>query len=167
MAVALSALAARSEAVLGSTWRVGVGRLKEAEAEAAADAVQREAGAGGLRAAVRRSGLGGEKVRGAVMTVAAASDDDDGHGREQQQQQQEHHQQQQQQRGSGGRGDDNDSADLVIELWRADLMCGTVELGPTCRVTRADAAAGRMFGVPQASMLSQHVQRCVLVKGRG
>jgi hypothetical protein len=146
---ALTALLLRTQRTPGVSWRVGVGKVEEAEAEAAAARGGGEAG--GARSFMRQpSRQGGGKVRGAVMTLSVAvarGEEGSGEGLP----------------GSSdagaGEGDDapEDGAAVVVQLWRADLVSGVVELGPGCTVLRAEPAVGRLFGVTSASLLQHHL----------
>lgn len=136
LAPALTALMLSAHAHPGYSWRVGVGRVEEADAEAAARAAG--GGAGGVRSMMRQASRAGSgKVRAAVMTVAVANAEGEEEGAEQE-----------------------DGAALVIDLWRADLVAATAELGPGCTITRADAALGHLFGGCSTVMLNHHIWKC-------
>jgi hypothetical protein len=148
---ALTALLMRSSSIPGSSWRVGVGKVEEAEAEAAARAAV-AAAQGGARSMMRQASRQGPgKVKAAVMTVCVAGGQDeeaggDSGGADS---------------GEGGAEVQEDGASLVIQLWRADLISGVVELAPGCAIVRADTGAGRLLGVSSASLLQHHVYTCV------
>jgi hypothetical protein len=155
MGPALTALLLQTQSSPGVSWRVGVGKVEEAEAESEARAA---AGGGqeggGVRAFMRQaSRQGSSKVKAAIMTISLAV----ARGEE----------------GSGGAallladeatGDAEGEgveggAAAVVQLWRADLVAGIVELGPGCTVLRAEPAVGRLFGVPAASLLQHQLYK--------
>ena len=140
---ALTAMALHTSSNPGSSWRVGAGRLEEADAEAAAQPV-----AGGAQAIFVQAGRQAGKVKAAVMTIAPASSGDAKAAVAA--------------AALDGAHDEGDSTDgtphasaVVVELWRADMLSSVLELGPGCSIQRADPAAGLLFGVPP-SVLAQH-----------
>jgi len=139
-----------SHAVPGSSWRVGVGKVEEAEAEAAGRAAAAAGQGGGVRSMMRQaSRQGGGKVKAAVMTVSVVACHDDAHAG-----------------GIGGvssvvdlesEAQQEDGAAMIIELWRADLLAGVVELAPGCTIVRADVGTGQLLGVSPANLLQHHL----------
>jgi len=50
---------------------------------------------------------------------------------------------------------------LEVTLWRADALVGSVEVDRGLAVTRADEAAGLLFGVDPGVLLKRDMRRCV------
>lgn len=137
------------------SWRVGVGRVAEHEAdlERAAEAAAASGAASRLILGEASRSNARSKLRPAVMTVSLASaaqweeagagSGGGGGGAA----------------GTGGAKPVEDTAAVTIELWRADLLAGTIELGPGCIVTRADAGLGLMFGINPLKVLQHHLHK--------
>lgn len=145
----LMALLLTQQETPGSSWRVGVGRMEEHMAE-----LQRaeEAAAGRLMLRQLNRSNARSRIRPAVMTVALVNQDVDGAedggaaaggsaevGRD------------------GSANAPVDNAALTMELWRADLLAGTVELGPGCTIVRADAGMGLIFSLNPLKLQQHHL----------
>jgi len=71
------------------------------------------------------------RVRPAVMTVAMPTDDDD-------------------EAAAAG-------VALVIKLWRADMLAGTLDLGPSMTVVKADATMALVLGCPVSRLVGKNL----------
>ena len=55
-----------------------------------------------------------------------------------------------------------DSVPVVrLQLWRRDLLTGTIEMSDKLRVLRADPSVGLIMGVPHSMLVKQMLHRCV------
>lgn len=48
---------------------------------------------------------------------------------------------------------------LLVKLWRADMLSGSLELSTKSEVQRADAGAGLLLGAPQAQLQQQPIAK--------
>ncbi len=62
-------------------------------------------------------------------------------------------------RGGGLLGDGADEAVLAVQLWRADTLSCTLEADRHLVVTKADAIASMVFGMPQKSFMQMHLTK--------
>jgi len=142
----LTALGLRAlEGATDETWRVGV-TLPNAASSAAGAATAASGYA--LSTALQQR----NRERPALMSVAVCIEDEEAEGS----------------KGAVGSGTNTESAAaggaqekavLEVVLWRADAVAGVVEVDRELKITRADAAAGLLFGVNHRALLKKDFRK--------
>jgi hypothetical protein len=50
---------------------------------------------------------------------------------------------------------------IVVKLWRADMLGGTMEFNSTCGIVKVDLQTMLLFGMPQQQLQQSGLCRCV------